>query len=308
MSTLQVAVFSSFLAVAAAVFYVGNGITRARNLTAERLAQYGRKVARQEEAIRERELKRPFADRALAPIAERVGTLFGRFTPVGWIERTERRLVIAGSPGNLDANSWAVLKVVAVVVGVVLWLLIQGGLPFNQKMLTLVLLVGGGFLGPDAILNRKMEERSDAILRQLPDILDLLVISVEAGLGFDQAMARVVATVPGPLSDEFQRMITETRVGVARKEAMRNLRERTDVEELRGFLLAMMQADSFGVSIARVLRVQAEEMRIKRRQRAQEKAYAAPVKLVGPLMLLIFAFLTILLGPAGLRISDTVLF
>ena len=196
----------------------------------------------------------------------------------------------------------------ALVAGVILWVFIQGGLPFNQKLLTFALLVGAGFLGPDAMLNRKMAERSDSILRQLPDILDLLVISVEAGLGFDQAMARVVATVPGPLSDEFQRMITETRVGVARKDAMRSLRDRTDVDELRGFLLAMMQADSFGVSIARVLRVQAEEMRIKRRQRAQEKAYAAPVKLVGPLMLLIFAFLTVLLGPAGLRMSDTILF
>lgn len=308
MDTLSVAVFSTFVAVAAAVFYVGNGITRARNLTAERLAQYGRKISRQEEAIREREMKRPFADRALAPIFERFGNLAGRFTPIGWIERTEKRLTIAGSPGTLDANSWAVIKVVAIVGGVILWVVVQGGLPFNQKVLTFGLLVGAGFLGPDAMLNRKMAERSDAILRQLPDILDLLVISVEAGLGFDQAMARVVATVPGPLSDEFQRMITETRVGVARKDAMRNLRDRTDVEELRGFLLAMMQADSFGVSIARVLRVQAEEMRIKRRQRAQEKAYAAPVKLVGPLMLLIFAFLTILLGPAGLRISDTVLF
>ena len=308
MNTLQVAVFSSFLAVAAAVYYVGNGIARARNVTAERLAQYGRNVSRQEEAIREKELKRPFADRALAPIFERFGKLAGRFTPIGWIDRTERRLTVAGNPGNLDANSWAVIKVVAIVAGVVGWFLIQGGLPVNQKLITFGLLVGAGFLGPDAILNRKMAERSDAILRQLPDILDLLVISVEAGLGFDQAMARVGATVPGPLSDEFQRMITETRVGVARKEAMRNLRDRTDVEELRGFLLAMMQADSFGVSIARVLRVRAEEMRIKRRQRAQEKAYAAPVKLVGPLMLLIFAFLTILLGPAGLRISDTVLF
>jgi len=308
MNTLQVAVFSSFLAVAAAVFYVGNGITRARNLTAERLAQYGRKVAGQEQAIRDKELKRPFADRALAPIFERFGRIASRFTPVGWIERTERRITIAGGPGNLDANSWAVIKVVALVAGVVAWFLIQGSLPFNQKLITFGLLVGAGYLGPDAWLNRRMAERSDSILRQLPDILDLLVISVEAGLGFDQAMARVVATVPGPLSDEFQRMITETRVGVARKDAMRSLRDRTDVDELRGFLLAMMQADSFGVSIARVLRVQAEEMRIKRRQRAQEKAYAAPVKLVGPLMLLIFAFLTILLGPAGLRISDTVLF
>lgn len=305
---LELAVFSSFVAVAAGAYYVGNGITRAQSLTAQRLAQYGRKIARQEEAIREREMKRPFADRALAPIFERFGQLAGRFTPVGWIERTERRLTIAGSPGSLDANSWAVLKVAAVVGGVIIWFLIQGGLPFNQKVLTFALLVGGGFVGPDAVLNRKMAERSESILRQLPDILDLLVISVEAGLGFDQAMARVVAVVPGPLSDEFQRMITETRVGVARRDAMRSLRDRTDVEELRGFLLAMIQAESFGVSIARVLRVQAEEMRIKRRQRAQEKAYAAPVKLVGPLMLLIFAFLTILLGPAGLRISDTVLF
>jgi tight adherence protein C len=305
---LEVAVFSSFVAVAAGAYYVGNGITRARDVTAERLAKYGRKIARQEEAIRERELKRPFADRAIAPMAERFGRIAGRFTPIGWIERTEKRLTIAGSPGSLDANSWAVIKVVAVVAGVLLWFLIQGGLPFNQKLLTFGLLVGAGFLGPDAILNRKMAERSDAILRQLPDILDLLVISVEAGLGFDQAIARVVATVPGPLSDEFARMNTETRVGVSRKDAMRSLRDRTDVDELRGFLLAMMQADSFGVSIARVLRVQAEEMRIKRRQRAQEKAYAAPVKLVGPLMLLIFAFLTVLLGPAGLRISDTVIF
>ncbi|MDH3540357.1 MAG: type II secretion system F family protein [Acidimicrobiia bacterium] len=305
---LEVAVFSSFVAVAAGAYYVGNGITRARDVTAERLAKYGRKIARQEEAIRERELKRPFADRAIAPMAERFGRIAGRFTPIGWIERTEKRLTIAGSPGSLDANSWAVIKVVAVVAGVLLWFVIQGGLPFNQKLLTFGLLVGAGFLGPDAILNRKMAERSDAILRQLPDILDLLVISVEAGLGFDQAMARVVATVPGPLSDEFARMNTETRVGVSRKDAMRSLRDRTDVDELRGFLLAMMQADSFGVSIARVLRVQAEEMRIKRRQRAQEKAYAAPVKLVGPLMLLIFAFLTVLLGPAGLRISDTVIF
>lgn len=308
MSTLQVAVFSSFLAVAAAAYYVGNGITRAQNLTRERLARYGRKIARQEEAIRDRELKRPFADRALAPIAQRFGSLAARFTPVGWIDRTDKRLTFAGNPGNLDANSWAVLKVVASVGGLALWFVLQGSLEGNQKLLTFALLVGAGFFGPDAILNRKIEERSDTMRRALPDILDLLVISVEAGLGFDQALWRVVQTIPGALSDEFQRMITETRVGVSRKDAMRSLRDRTDVEELRAFLLAMMQADTYGVSISRVLRVQADEMRIKRRQRAQEKAYAAPVKLVGPLMLLIFAFLTILLGPAGLRISDTVIF
>ncbi len=308
MSDIAIPVFSSFLAIAAAVYYVGNGFTRARDVTRERLARYGTRVAGQEEAIRDRELKRPFADRALAPVLERLGGVAARLTPVGWIDRTEKRLMFAGNPGSFDANSWAVLKVFAAVASVLLWFFISGNLSGSQKFLTFLGLVGAGFFGPDAILNRKIQERSDAMLRQLPDILDLLVISVEAGLGFDQALARVVQTVPGPLSDEFQRMMTETRVGVARKDAMRNLRDRTDVDELRSFLLAMMQADTYGVSISRVLRVQAEEMRIKRRQRAQEKAYAAPVKLVGPLMLLIFAFLTILLGPAGLRISDTVIF
>jgi tight adherence protein C len=162
-----------------------------------------------------------------------------------------------------------------------------------------------GFFGPDAWLRRHIDERKSSMQKALPDTLDLLVISVEAGLGFDSALARVVQTVPGALSEEFFRMLQETRVGVSRRDAMRHLLDRTDLDELRSFLLAMMQAEAFGVTIARVLRVQADEMRVKRRQRAQEKAFAAPVKLVFPLVFCIFPSLFIvLLGPAAIQIGD----
>jgi tight adherence protein C len=137
----------------------------------------------------------------------------------------------------------------------------------------------------------------------LPDIIDLLVISVEAGLGFEAALGRVVQNVPGELSDEFSRMLQETRVGVSRHDAMRSLAERTDVEDLNSFILSMNQADAFGVSISRMLRVQADEIRVRRRQKAQERAFAAPVKMVFPLVLCIFpSIFVVLLGPAAVQI------
>jgi tight adherence protein C len=160
--------------------------------------------------------------------------------------------------------------------------------------------------GPDAVLNRQVEERQHELRRSLPDIMDLLVISVEAGLGFEQAIDKVVVNVPGPLSQEFARMLGETRAGSSRADAMRALDERTDIPEVRSFVLAILQADTFGVSIGRVLRSQADEMRIKRRQLAQERAQKAPVKMMVPMVFCVFpALFVVVIGPAIINIRET---
>ncbi len=292
---------SMFVAVTGFVAWVGFGIIRARKAATDRLAVYG-----SADFMREETLKRSLSERAVAPIFIGVGKRLARFTPAGWMGKTNHRLLLAGSPGTLDANVWAVIKLLSVAVAAVLWFLIQVGSDAQTKLISLVLLGILGFFGPDVWISRRIQERRSSMQKALPDVLDLLVISVEAGLGFDSALARVVATVPGPLSEEFFRMLQETRVGVSRRDAMRHLNERTDVDELRSFLLAMMQAEAFGVSIAQVLRVQADEMRVKRRQRAQEKAFAAPVKLVFPLVFCIFPSLfVVLLGPAAIQIYET---
>jgi tight adherence protein C len=300
---LTLAVFAIFLVVAFTVVWIGFGVTREQEDVAQKLAVYGRTNA---PSIREDELAKPFAQRAIAPIVLRTSGFLGRFTPAGYLEKKQHQLVLAGSPANMDAPSFVVIKLLGAIVGVVLgYLLIDfGSTPF-QRVAMFFMPIALGFFGPDAWLKRKIEERRVSMQKALPDVLDLLVISVEAGLGFDSALSRVVATVPGPLSEEFFRMLQETRVGVSRRDAMRHLMDRTDLDELRSFLLSMIQAEAFGVTIANVLRVQADEMRIKRRQRAQEKAFAAPVKIVFPLVFCIFPSLFIvLLGPAGIQIAE----
>ncbi len=291
----------AFVAVLVAAIWVGSAVVRVQQTASDRLAVYGRR----DTSSRAEQLSQPFVERAMAPVVVGLGRFLRRFTPVGYLEKIEDKLVYAGNPANMDAVSFVTIKVALIIAGTVAaYFLRSSGDGITQLALILFPPIMG-FFGPDAWLNRKIEERRLAMLRSLPDTLDLLVISVEAGLGFDSALSRVVTTVPGPLSEEFFRMLQETRVGVSRRDAMRHLMDRTDLDELRSFILAMLQAEAFGVAIARVLRVQADEMRVKRRQRAQEKAFAAPVKIVFPLVFCIFpALFTILLGPAAINISQ----
>lgn len=298
---LTIAIIFVPITVFAAAVWIGNGVVRAREHTSRRLMSL--------QPTRSEVLSDSFSERAVAPVVTKMGGLVMRFTPQGWAERTTKRLVVGGFWPRLDANSWAVIRVLSIVFAFIMWLLVRGYA--SSTMMTLILIgvfVVIGLYGPEAILSRRIDDRRAAIEKDLPDVIDLLVISVEAGLGFEAALGRVVQNVPGELSDEFSRMLQETRVGVSRHEAMRKLAERTDVDDLNSFILAMNQADAFGVSVSRMLRVQADEMRVRRRQRAQERAFAAPVKMVFPLVLCIFpSIFVVLLGPAAIQISETIL-
>ncbi|HEV8626819.1 MAG TPA: type II secretion system F family protein [Acidimicrobiia bacterium] len=256
--------------------------------------------------MREQEMLKSMQERVLAPFMARLSGLLGRFTPAGYTQTVREKLVKAGHPAGLDADRFLTLKVLG-AVSIVFWPFFAfkiAGLGGFYGMIVTGLLWGISFFGPDVFVQRKADQRQYLIATRLPDVLDLLVISVEAGLGFEQAIDRTVDSVPGPLADEFRRMLQETRMGASRADAFRAMDERCQVPELRSFILAMLQADTFGVSIGRMLRQQADDMRIRRRQRAQEAAQKAPVKMLFPLMFCIFPSLfVVILGPAVLQIS-----
>jgi tight adherence protein C len=263
----------------------------------------------QVENVRDQELLKPVRERAVAPILAGLTGLGRRFTPVGYVDQVKRKHAALGMSGADTVDRFLAIRVVSVALIPVMFILFffvlkpPGMLRVGGFLLVSVLLV----LGPDATLNRKVEERKMSIRIALPDVLDLLVISVEAGLGFEQALDRTVASVPGALTEEFSRMLGEVRAGASRGDAMRNLEARCDVPELRSFVLAILQADTFGVSIGRVLRAQADEMRIKRRQLAQEQAQKAPVKMLIPMVFCIFpALFVVVLGPAIINISQNI--
>jgi tight adherence protein C len=255
------------------------------------------------ENVRDQELLKPVRERAVAPAVEKLTDLGRRFTPTGYVDKVRMKFVYAGEPSPDAVDRFLATQVmgvvIAVVVSVVAIVAFEG--LFRWAIIGFALLLG--FLGPSATLNRRVADRQHQLRIKLPDVLDLLTISVEAGLGFEQALDRTVAAVPGPLSEEFARMLGEVRAGSSRADAMRAMELRCNVPEVRSFVLAILQADTFGVSIGRVLRAQADEMRIKRRQLAQEQAQKAPVKMLIPMVFCIFpALFVIVLGPAVINI------
>ncbi len=255
--------------------------------------------------VRDQEMLAPMSERVVAPLLDGLTGIATRFTPKGYGEKVAQKLVHAGNPPNYNVDKILVMKLGG-LVSIVAWIPLFLMLGFQGMIYIVAVLVAWGcaFIYPDVLLNRMVEDREKEISRKLPDILDLLVISVEAGLGFEQALDRTCTAVPGALSDEFRRMLHEIRIGSTRADALRAMADRSDVPELRGFILAMLQADTFGVSVSRLLRSQAAETRTRRRLRAQEQAQKAPVKMLFPLVFCIFpSIFVVILGPAMINIS-----
>jgi tight adherence protein C len=262
-----------------------------------RLTQLGSMQAKN---LEELELQQPFMERTLRPLFGRMSTSTSRFTSASFTERTEKRLALAGNPGDLRVPDWLGIKAVsAVVTAILLFILFTflSGFP-----LSLVLGIAGiaiGYILPEFWLSGRVRKRQKAILLAIPDALDLLTISVRAGLGFDAALGKVVEKMEGPLTEEFRRALAEVRVGKARRDALRDIIPRTEVPALTNFIGAIIQAEQLGVSISKVLQVQSEQLRIERRQRAEEQAAKAPIKMLFPLVGCIFPSLFIvILGPA----------
>ena len=260
-------------------------------------------------SLEEIELSQPFSERVIVPIIRRIGEFSARFTPQKAIQDTARKLELAGNPWPIDAATFLAIRfILAVVLGgflVVVVLISPQSNPSDNFMY-----IGGatfaGFYLPHLMLTSKITRRQKEIRKAMPDALDLLTICVEAGLGFDAAMSKVSEKWENELSLAFARTIREVQLGKVRREALKDMSDRLGLPEMTSFVAAIIQSEQLGVSMAKVLRIQADQMRVKRRQYAEEEAHKAPIKMIIPLALLIFpSIMIIILTPAVIQIMGS---
>ena len=272
-----------------------------------RLVEYGGRPMTLEEI----ELAQPFSQRIILPLIQASAQFVSRFTPQRTMEATTHKLELAGNPNNWNATEFLGIRGLAAILLAALTFVLTI-LADTTLIQRLGFTAGMGLLGfflPVVWLGGRIRRRQDEIVKTLPDALDLLTISVEAGLPFDGAMQRVADKWDNEISKAFQRLLTEMRVGKSRRDALRDMSERIDVPDVTSFVAALIQADTLGISIAKVLRIQSEQMRIKRRQRAEEKAQQAPIKMLLPMTFLIFpTILIVILGPSILILKESAIF
>lgn len=275
-----------------------------------RLADY---AARGEAAtLEEIELSQPISDRVIMPLARKAGEIALRFTPQNALQSTQRKIELAGNPRGLEPSLFWILRfITALAVGSLMWYLMFVGVK-NWQWGTKILVIFGflilGFFLPEMFLISKIQRRQKEIRKAMPDALDLLTICVEAGLGFDGAMQKVYEKWDNELSLAFGRVLKEIQLGKLRREALRDMSDRMGVGEMTSFVAAVTQSEQLGVSMAKVLRIQSDQMRIKRRQLAEEEAHKAPIKMLIPMAILIFPSICIvLMTPAVLMLLRSAL-
>ena len=260
-------------------------------------------------SLEEIELSQPFSERVMIPIIRRVGEFSARFTPQKAIQDTARKLELAGNPWPIDAATFLAIRfILAVVLGGFLVAVVLISPPSNPN--DNFMYIGGatfaGFFLPHLMLTSRITRRQKEIRKAMPDALDLLTICVEAGLGFDAALSKVSDKWDNELSLAFARTIREVQLGKVRRDALKDMSDRLGIAEMTSFVAAIIQSEQLGVSMAKVLRIQADQMRMKRRQRAEEEAHKAPIKMIIPMALLIFpTIMIIILTPAALQIANS---
>lgn len=280
------------------IIFVGLASRSSTGVVEERLGEFGTRSVMTLEDI---ELSDPFGERVIKPMLKTIANAFARLTPRRNVENIQHNLDLAGNPYRWTPVEFAGLRLVAGVLfgGLALGLTFIARTPLRNQVLATAMAGALGYFLPTIWLTLRIRNRKANILKALPDALDLLTISVEAGLGFDAALTKVTEKWTNELSLAFTRVLVEIQMGTLRRKALRNMADQTDVADLTSFVAAIIQADQLGVSLARVLHIQSEQMRIRRRQRAEEAAHQAPIKMMVPLVFLIFpALFVVLLGPA----------
>jgi tight adherence protein C len=290
------------LCLAGAAYLVGDAVTlpaRERRSSVQRAANYG--DVRSVLGLRQL----PFRQRVLSPMGDRLAGWTLRLHPRTTVEGVSARLLAAGLGRRISATTFLAFKSALALGGLLLGALFGGAVAGAGGVLFLaVALAGVGFIAPDFVVSGKARSRKDRIRAELPDALDLMAVSVEAGLGFDGALSKLTEHMEGPLADEFALTLSEIKIGESRQDALKKLADRTETPELSSFVRSIIQADQLGISLGRILRVQATDSRLKRQAAAEEKAMKAPIKMLFPTVLFIFpAMFLVILGPAFLNLS-----
>ncbi len=308
---LLIGVFVGLILIAAVVMIViGMRDAGEDDPLHDRLAEY---AARGEITdLEEIELSQPLTERVFFPVARKMGQLALRFTPQNAIQATSKKLELAGNPGGMDPTVFWALRMAGLSLGALLFFVAtiapEGSFLEGRGLMIGIPAAAMGFFLPELWLGGRISKRQNDVRKAMPDALDLLTICVEAGLGFDAAMAKVYEKWDNVVALAFGRVIREIQLGKLRRDALKDMADRLGVPEMTSFIAAVIQSEQLGVSLARVLRIQADQMRIKRRQRAEEAAHKAPIKMLIPLAILIFpSICMVLMTPAVLMLMQSAL-